>query len=99
MGQLSPHHPLAAFSNAPENRACPEPDLGPGDMAISDLSRACDLSPNAPPCSEQPCGRELFLPGRAAVQTWVLVDCGPDGVRPRRIHDLPGLWDRKPTLH
>ena len=97
MGQLSPHHSLGAFSNGPENGPCPEPDLGPGDM--SEPSRIYDLSPSAPPSSEQPCGRELFPPARAAVQTWVLVDCGPDGVRPRRIHDLPGLWDRRPTLH
>ena len=99
MGRLSPQHPLGAFSNAPENGTDPEPDLGLEDMTISELSRVYNLSLSAPPSSEQPCGRELFLPGRATVETWILVDCGPDGVRPRRIHDLPGLWDRKPTLH
>ena len=97
--RLSSRHPLGASSSAPEQRRIPEGGSAPED--IGEMSPIDDPGLSTPQLSEQPWGtnRELLLPSRAMVERWVLVDCGPDGVRPRRIHDLPGLWDRRPTLH
>jgi len=100
MGPLSHRHLPGAFSNAPGNSTDLELDLDPEGMTISEMFPMSELglSMHFP---ELPRGASsaLFLPGRAMLDSWILVDCGSEGVRPRRVHDRPVLWGRKPTRH
>jgi hypothetical protein len=90
MSRLSLGHPLSASSNAAESRTEPEPDLGQENMTISQSSLMYGVGLHTLQFPEKPreTTRDLSLPSRPTVEKWVLMDCGPYGVRPRRVRDL-----------
>ena len=85
MGWLSPNHPLSASSNAAESRTVPEPDLA---MTTTGQTRPM-VRGGALRFPETI--RDLSLCSHTTVDKWILIDCGPDGVRPRRVRDLLAL--------
>ena len=97
MSPLSHHHPVGAFSHRPDNSTDLERDFDLEDITISEMSPISELGLSMHFPSGTSC--DPLLPGRAMLDSWVLVDCGPEGVRPRRVHDRPVLWNGKPTRH
>ncbi len=90
MSRLSPSHPLSASSNATESRTDLAPDLGQEEMTISQMSPMYGVGLRTLRFPEKPreTSRDLSLPGCTTVEEWILLDCGPEGVRPRRTRDL-----------
>jgi hypothetical protein len=90
MSRLSPSHPLSASSNATESRIDPPPDLGLQEVTISQTSPMHGAGLRSLRFPEKPreATRDLPLAGDPTAETWVLMDCGPDGVRPRRVRNL-----------
>ncbi len=97
MSRLSPSHPLSTSSNATESRIDPPPDLGLQEVTISQMSPMYGAGLRSLRFPEKPreATRDQPLAGDPTVETWVLMDCGPDGVRPRRVHALLAPSDQK----
>jgi hypothetical protein len=99
MSRLSLSDWLWASSDAAEDSADPEtePDSAQEALTTNKASRLYDVglpTLQLPAKSRETTG---YLPLAAK---WTLVDCGPDGVRPRRVLDLLAPDGQKlPTWH
>jgi hypothetical protein len=91
MSRLSPDHPLSASSDSTQDRVVPETDFGQEKVAITRVSPIYGATLRVLRFGDDPRGtsRALSHAGRTADKSWILAGCGPDGVRPRRVDDLP----------